>query len=122
MTLNATLIVQILNFMITWCVVRYLFMRPAIKIRDSVYGGLRALSAERDQLQGAMSALREQEYRAWHVWYLQAQNSISKRYEHHTHRMPVPVRVSMPDVPVSEVERVTERLTALVVVRLEETS
>ncbi len=120
MTLNATVLVQILNFFITWAVVRYLFVHPAIKTRDAVYGTLKDLTAERDQLREAITVVREEEYRAWHLWYLQVHKSINGRYQRSAIREPVSIRVSTPEVPAHEIEKVAHQLTALVTRRIQE--
>lgn len=120
MTLNATIIVQIFNFFITWAVVRYLFIHPAIKIRDVVYGRLKTLATERDQLREAVALVRQEEYRAWHLWYLHAHKSIKGRYQQPVHREPVSVRVAIPEVPAHEIEKMANQLTVLVTRRIQE--
>lgn len=120
MTLNATVIAQIINFFITWAVVKYLFIHPAIKVRDMVYGALRDLTTERDQLREAVELIKQEEYRAWHLWYLQAHKTIKSRYQKPLDREPITVRVPTPEVPAHEIEKMTHQLTALVTQRIQE--
>ncbi len=119
MTLNMTFVVQILNFLLAWCMVRYLFVHPAIKIRDMIKGSLHKLSSEGDTLQNAIQNTRDQEYRSWHMWYLHAQKIMKDRYQPMSSREPVSVRVVTPEVPSHEIEKLAKQLTLLVVKRVQ---
>lgn len=119
MTLNMTFVVQLLNFLVTWCIIRYFFVHPAIKLRDRIKGSLHTLLAESDTLQNAIENTREQEYRSWHVWYLHAQKIMKDRYQPIQSREPVSVRVVAPEVPSYEIEKLVKQLTLLVVKRVQ---
>jgi hypothetical protein len=120
MVLNATLIVQIGNFFIAWAMVRYLFMRPALKIRDAVKSELALLEAERTNTLTAIRSLQEQEYSAWHLWHLQARRIMSDRYQPHLSYESIATRVPTPEIPASEREKITDQLTRLLYKRLQE--
>jgi hypothetical protein len=120
MVLNATLVVQMGNFFIAWGIVRYLFMRPALKIRDAVQGELTALEAERNNTLTAIRAVKEQEYSAWHLWHLQARRIMSDRYQPHLSYESIATRVPTPEIPASEREKITDHLTRLLYKRLQD--
>jgi len=120
MTLNATLVVQMGNFFITWCIIRYLFMNPALKIRAAAQGELNILSTERDGLLNAIQRVKDQEYSTWHLWQLQAHKSMKDRYQPQLHHEPISVRVPTPEIPPHEIEKITDQLTQLVHKQIQE--
>lgn len=122
MTLNATFVVQVLNFLGAWFLVRYLFIQPALRLRDRVSATISALTAERDAVQAAVLVMRDQEYRDWHRWMLNVQRIMKERYQPVAQREPISVRVTTPEVPPQEIEKLTEQLTTLVTKHVQEVS
>jgi hypothetical protein len=120
MILNATLVVQMGNFFIAWAIVRYLFMRPALKMRDAVQSELIALEAERTNTLTAIRSVKEQEYSAWHLWHLQARRIMNDRYQAHLSYESIATRIPTPEIPASEREKITDQLTRLLYKRLQE--
>lgn len=120
MVVNATLIVQVGNFFIAWAIVRYLFMRPALQLRDRAQEELTVLEAEREGLRSAIQAVHEGEYSAWHLWHLQARKVMKERYQPHLYYESIATRIPTPEIPASEREKITEQLTRLLYKKLQE--
>lgn len=120
MTLNATLVVQIGNFLLAWAIVRYLFLRPTLKVRDEIRAEFDVLSAERDALMHGVALVKDQEYSAWNLWHLHAHKVMKDRYQPQFYHEPINVRVPTPEIPPHEIEKMTEQLTRLVHKRLQE--
>ena len=120
MTLNATLLVQIVNFLIAWGIIRYIFIGPALKLRDALACAYATLTTERDDLQMMIEQVRDQEYSAWRLWTLQTQKIMRERYRPQLQHEPLTFRVPTPEVPTDELERVAIELTELVHKRIQE--
>ena len=122
MTLNATIVIQIFNFLVSWCIVRSLFIKPVLKARDELSATARLLSVERDAVEEALSGLRDQEYRSWHLWMLHAKKIMKGRYQPTLVREPISARVVAPEIFPDEVETLVEQLTKVVTQRVQDLS
>lgn len=122
MTINATLIVQMINFCITWVIIKYLFVHPVVRIRAGIRHSVAVIEQERNALLDALSRSTDARYKLWHGWYLQSRNLIKER----SVTLPQPslraIRCAAPELPVHEIEALIDRLTARVLSHVEEKS
>ncbi len=101
---------------------RYFFVHPVLKVRDELFATTRLLSAERNSLGESLAVLRDQEYRAWHLWMLHAKKIMKERYKPTLVREPVSIHAEAPELFPGEVETLVEQLTKVVTQRVQDLS
>lgn len=122
MTVNATLILQMFNFCVTWVIIKYLFVHPVIRMRAGIIQAFTAVEAEREALLTALARAKEERYRLWHSWYLKSRAAIKNQPIASVHIPFIPSKMRAPEIPVQEVETLIDRLTETVVSRIERAS
>lgn len=122
MTINATLIVQMINFCITWMIIKYLFVHPVVRIRAGIRHSIAVVEQERNALLEALARSTDTRYKLWHSWYLQSRNLIKERSIAIPQPSLIVTRCTAPELPAREIEALIDRLTTLVVSQVEEKS
>lgn len=119
MTLNATLMVQVLNFCIIWLVVKYLFVHPIVRIRAGIRQVFATVERERTTLNTVLLQINDERYKLWHTWYLKM-NTLIKQHPSPIPHMPLMIsKMVAPEIPTSEIEATIERLTDTIVAQVE---
>jgi hypothetical protein len=118
--INATLLIQIINFGIAWVFVKNLLVVPALKVREQQVTVFDELSLRRDLLQKRIKVVRDMQYSLWHKWCLRSQKSVQEYYQPLKTRPSILVKVSTSDIPRDEISRLTQTLTDMVVTHLQE--
>lgn len=122
MTLNATLMVQMLNFCIIWLIIKYLFVHPIVRIRAGIRQVLAAAEHERSALNTALLQINDERYKLWHTWYLRM-NTLIKQHPSPIPHVPLMIsKMVAPEIPTSEIEATIERLTDTIVTQIERPS
>lgn len=115
MMINGTLFVQILNFCVTWVVVRYLFVQPAIAVRTALLAARDLLINRKQALDDELRALHDKRYSLWHTWYLRTRGILQTNSRTIPTLEPRTTQAMPPELPAHEIENSIELLSTLIV-------
>lgn len=120
MNINATLLIQFVNFGIAWLVIKNLLVIPAMRLSAQQSKTFDELALRKDALKKTVNQAYDMQYSLWHGWYLRAQKDVREYYQPARVTHSPLAQVSSPEVHEQEIKDLTHTLTTLVVRRLQE--
>jgi|GEM_PF-3894204 len=116
--INATLCAQMINFYITWLIVKQIFVRPAIALRDTILSSRTALVHQKEELLDTLQKIQDKKYGLWHAWYLQSRDAIHAKTTARYYSEPMSVHGASPEIPAQEIDKAVEQLSVVILAAL----